>query len=405
MKRRILFVDDEPMVIQGLQRMLRGMRGEWEMTFVQSGAEALDVLSKKPFDVIVTDMRMPGMDGADLLNRVMDQYPWIVRIVLSGQSDQKMILKSALPTHQFLSKPCDPDVLKTTVARACAWRDVVANEAVQEAVAKIKSLPALPDKYVEITRELESETSSASNIGRIIAQDVGMTADILKMVNSSFFGFVRHVSSPEEAVALLGIDVVKSLVLTTHLMTAYDCRQVRNFSLQGLWRHCLATAAMARQIAKTNVRDQKFFDQAFIAGLLHDVGKLVLAYNLPDKYNLILDQVRAENRLVWEVEGQVLGTSHAEVGGYLLGLWGLPDSIVGAVVFHHDPSTSLDEDFTPLTAVHVADFLEHELVRINEDYARPEVDADYLAGLGLIDRLPEWRSLCLEQVQRGEKNE
>ncbi len=375
------------------------------MVFAGSGVEALDIMREDSFDVIVSDMRMPGMDGAKLLTWVMEQYPWTVRIVLSGQSDREMALKAARPTHQFLSKPCDPDLLKATVARACALREVVTNDAVRRVVAKIDTLPALPDLYFAVINEIQSDTSSAVSVGRIIAKDVGMTADVLKMVNSSFFGFARHISNPEEAVTLLGLDVIKGLILSAHLVKVYDKSAIRGFSLEALWRHCLSVGGLAKKLAAEVVRDRKTVDAAFIAGLLHDVGKLVIGANLSAEYNALLDTVRAENRLVWEVERDALGTSHAEVGAYLLGLWGLPDVMVEALVFHHQPSASLSGRFNPLTAVHAADCLERELFKTNAHYATPQLDMDYLATLGLTDRLPCWRSIGLEHLNQDGSDE
>ena len=112
MNKRILFVDDEPMILQGIQHSLRGMRAEWEVALANSGAEALETMAQAPFDVVITDMRMPGMDGAQLLDLVKVKFPRTVRIILSGQSDRETILRSVGPSHQYLSKPCDLDELK-----------------------------------------------------------------------------------------------------------------------------------------------------------------------------------------------------------------------------------------------------------------------------------------------------
>lgn len=117
MKIKILFVDDEPMVLQGLQRVLRPLRNEWETAFANSGQEALEKLSQEPFDVIVTDMRMPGMDGGQLLTRVKERYPHMVRIILSGQADKTMVMKSVKPAHQYLAKPCDDATLRASLQR------------------------------------------------------------------------------------------------------------------------------------------------------------------------------------------------------------------------------------------------------------------------------------------------
>jgi DNA-binding NtrC family response regulator len=138
-KKRILFVDDERKVLDGLQRMLRSMRSEWEMESAISGQEALEILEGKPFDAVVTDMRMPGMDGRQLLEQVKNLHPQVVRIILSGYTDKDLILNSVGLTHQFLSKPCDPEALKTTIARACAMRLLLEDESLISVISKIES--------------------------------------------------------------------------------------------------------------------------------------------------------------------------------------------------------------------------------------------------------------------------
>jgi len=148
-KKRILFVDDEPNVLQGLQRMLRPLRDEWEMTFVSSGAEALQRLAQAPFDVIVSDMRMPNMDGAQLLTEVMQRHPEVIRIVLSGQANQEVVMKAVGPTHQYLAKPCDPESLKALVSQTSALRGLLTDATLKGLVASMKSLPSLPPASVE----------------------------------------------------------------------------------------------------------------------------------------------------------------------------------------------------------------------------------------------------------------
>lgn len=404
MKTKILFVDDEPLVLQGLKRLLRPMRHEWEMTFVGSGPEALEEMDKKLFEVIVTDMRMPGMDGADLLNEVMVRYPWMVRIILSGASDQEQLMKATRPAHQFLTKPCDPEVLKETVVRTLSLRNVVSNKAVREVISKLDNIPSLPDVYTQVVEALQADDVSTARIGRIISRDPGMTAAVLKIVNSSFFATVRKISDPVQAVSLLGLEIISGLILSAHLMSMYESSSAIGFSFDSLWRHSFETATLAKKVAATASGYKKTIGDCYIAGLLHDVGKLVIGINLTEEYKAIQDRVRAEGRLEWEIEKEVLGSSHAEVGGYLLGLWGLQDSMVEAVSFHHNPSESLVEGFTTLAAVHVADHLEHKLRNTDDVYAIPEPDEDFLTRIGFFEKIPEWQAMAkahLRQVEDG----
>lgn len=402
MSKRILFVDDEPNILLGLERMLRGMRSEWEMHYSESGADALEVMEKRAFDVIISDMRMPGMDGAQLLTEVMNRHPQVVRIILSGQSEREMIFKSVGPTHQYLTKPCDAQTLKLTVKRACALRDRMGNGSVTKLVSRIKSLPSLPSLYTEITAELRSPSGTIGRVGEIISKDVGMAAKILQMVNSAYFGMPHHVSSPSQAASLLGLDTIRTLVLSVHIFSGFRQSGQTNFSIENLWEHSLNTGAGAREMTKTELNDVKAVDDAFMAGVLHDVGKLIIATELPADYQKIVSLMETEKINMYEAELRLLGVSHADIGAYLLGLWGLPDPIVEAVCYHHSPSAYPGDRFTPLTAVHVADCIEHELGGTNNNAA---LDYDYLQTMGKTGQLDSWKKLCRESAQGMEENE
>ncbi len=397
--RKILFVDDEPKVLQGLQRMLRPMRHEWEMSFAENGGQALEVLHEKPFDVIVSDMRMPGMDGAELLKRVMEQFPQMVRIILSGQSEQEMILRAMRCTHQFLSKPCDPELLKATVSRAFALRDLLADETLKQLVLRIQSLPSLPSIYVELTQALQSPDTSIKSIAEIVSRDVAMTAKILQLVNSAFFGLREPVSSPAQATSLLGLETIRALALSVQVFSQFDQAILPDFSLSALWSHSLNVGRLSKEICKSASRDRKMCDEALVAGLMHDTGKLVLAGNLPKQYAEALTLARQERIALEQAEQSVFGAGHSSVGAYLLGLWGMPDSTVEAVAFHHQPSQCLSQSFSVLTAVHVANSLDHEQ-SAGADAALPSpLEEDYLARLGLTEGLSSWREILQNQGQ------
>lgn len=389
-------MDDEPNVLEGLSRMLRPMRKEWDMAFAKSGQEALDMMAKEPFDVIVSDMRMPGMDGATLLTRVTEEYPQTVRFILSGQSDRETIFRSVGSSHQFLAKPCDADVLKNTVDRAFALRDLLSGPAVKGFVSQMLTLPTLPEAYAKLVKELESPDCSISRVGEIVEADVGMTAKILQWVNSAYFGVRQHVLRATQAVSLLGLDTVKSLVLTVGIFSqAAKTNLPRRFHLERLWHHSVAVGAYARTISDCEGTDVKETSEGFTAGILHDVGMLVLASTISTEYDEILRAVQEQDVLLSEAERDHLGATHAEIGAYLLGLWGLPDPIVEALAFHHRPIQCLGRAFSPLTAVHVANCIEYEIHAGNKPKEQPALDLGYLSKLGLQDRLTPWRDVCL----------
>jgi HD-like signal output (HDOD) protein len=405
MKRRILFVDDEPNILQGLQRMLRPLREEWEMTFVSSGPEALALLAQAPFDVIVADMRMQGMDGAQLLTEVMLRHPEVIRIVLSGQANRETVLKAVGPTHQYLAKPCDSESLKNLVNQTSALRGLLTDATLKKLVSGIKSLPSLPSLFLEIVEALKAEDVPIQHVSGIIAKDVGMTAKILQLVNSAFFGIRRRVEDLPRAISLLGVETIKSLVLSLNVFSQCDQATLSKYSLHTLWDHSFVTGACARLIARTEKQTQHVMDAVVAAGMLHDCGKLVLATNLPQSYGEALALARNQSLPCWEAERATFGATHAEVGAYLLGIWGLPNTTVEAVGFHHSPALSMEKAFSPLTAVHAADALVHTQQAADARSPCAAVELDYLTTLGLADRLPVWQEQCTTLLQEGGANE
>ncbi|MGE4537000.1 MAG: response regulator [Desulfovibrio sp.] len=401
MKTRILFVDDESNVLSALRRMFHDMRGEWDMAFAGDGPTGLAMIAEQPFDVVVADMRMPGMDGAMFLREVQAQNPGAIRIVLSGHSDRNMVLETVRPAHQFLPKPCQPAELKAVIDRSLALREVFLDERVKDVVARIDRLPTVPRLYVDLLDLLSKEEPSMREVAGLIAQDVGMSAGILKLVNSAFFGLRTHVSSPAHAVNLLGLDVVKALVLGVGLFDRFDKDAFRDFDLEKLWGHSFGTGRLAREIAEQEGATVAVREYAYIAGLLHDVGKLVMATNFPDAYRDVIAACREGQGTILDMERMHFGASHAEVGAYLLGLWGVEDPVVRAVYLHHEPGRDHRAGFSPLLAVHVANRLEHELVVIHQGYALNPLDDLYLAASGLSERLPAWREACAAVVARG----
>lgn len=393
--KHLLFVDDEPKLLDGLKRLLRPMRNEWSMTFALSGEEALTLLAQAPFDVVISDMRMPGMDGAQLLNAVQQRYPHIVRIILSGHSDRAMIYSSISATHQFLAKPCEADHLKATIHHACALRDVLKSDALQGLVAGLSTIPSLPAFFTEIKQALEAETASLKTIGAIIAQDMGMTAKVLQLVNSAYFGLRDNVSTAEQAVNFLGLDTMQALVLTVHVFSQFPTAGAATFHIERLWADSLRTGALARAIAKAERCSALAIEQAYTAGLLHDVGTLVLAMNVSDRYRALLTEASAKGMPVWEAEQLEFGTTHAEVGAYVLGLWRLGDPIVEAVAYHHRPGDCSVKTFSPLTAVHAAQVLQQNPAEQPASGFMAQIDDAYLERVHRTDRIPVWRELAM----------
>lgn len=392
-KSQILFVDDEPALLQALKRLLRQFRSEWEMTFVESGKEALEHLSKHPCDVIVTDMRMPGMDGTELLERVAASYPETVRIVLSGQANKETVLRSVRPTHQYLSKPCNADELKSIILRACRLRELLQDPTLKRLITKVDNLPSLPAIYSQVSEALTDPETSVREIADLISQDVAMTAKVLKMVNSAYFGMPQIVRSAQQAVSILGLETVKALTLAVGVFSQFENLATCGFALHEFEEHSHKVATMARKIAANETDDPQIIANAYLGGFMHDIGKLVLIDNLRDEYSEVLEIASADEALLTSLEEQQFGANHATIGAYLLGIWGLHDDIVEAIAFHHAPALSAGTEFSPLTAVHVANAVDHTNMFIGVE---TDFDLQYLESLSLENQIGIWTDLALQ---------
>lgn len=389
--KRILFVDDEPRILEGLERMLHPCRKQWEMTFAASGAEALAILARQIHDVIVTDMRMPEMDGAELLQRVRERYPAMIRIVLSGQFETEAAMRVVQAAHQFLTKPCDAGKLQEVIERSCQSDEIVFDAATRSIVAAIGELPPLPRTYAALVDALNDPQTSLDQVGAIVQRDVAVAAKVLQLVNSAFFGLSREVSTVSMAVGYLGFEVLKQLVMTVELFRTFTCtRPVTGFSVEQIQQHSRSVAAVAAKLPMP----QKLAAATSVAALLHDVGKLILAVRLPETFERALEASLRENRPLYSVEEEMHGTSHAEIGAYLLALWGLPCSIVGAVSRHHHPLHAAgDRSINMDAAVHIADLLVHEAEGRAENCRQIETELS-----GWSECLPDWRAMAQEIV-------
>ena len=388
MPKRLLFVDDEAMILDGLRRSLHGMRQEWDMHFVNSGACALDALGRDAYDAIITDMRMPLMDGAQLLEQVKQRHPGVIRIVLSGQSSREAIFRSIAPAHQLLSKPCDSQELVNRLGQAFAMRDLLSNQSIKTIISRMRSLPSLPTLYEELTAVLRLESPSLAQIERIVSKDVGMAAKILQLANSAFIGARGRVSSLLQAVSLIGTESVRTLVLSVHVFSQCEGNSEVASYLPVLWDHSVAVASLAQRIAISESCTKETVEESFTAGLLHDIGKVVFLSEMLAEYRHILG---TGPDLISELELEQLGCTHSQVGAYLMSIWGLPVPLVHAVAFHHCPSKTAETKFSSLTAVHAADAIAsaNDVAVLNKDI---ELDLKFLDRLGLRDREAIWRS-------------
>jgi HD-like signal output (HDOD) protein/ActR/RegA family two-component response regulator len=400
--KSILFVDDEQRLLDGLQRMLRPQRKLWDMAFVSSGNQALELLDSRQFDVIVTDMRMPEMDGARLLELVKQRHPGVVRIVLSGYFETEAALRTVTVAHRFLAKPCNPDELREAIEHSCFFSGLLPDETIRRVTGAVGNLPSLPRTSGQLVDAMQKPDVALETISRIVEQDVGMTAKVLQLVNSAFFCIPRDITSVSAAVSYLGLDVLRQLVVFVEVFREFrSTKSVTGFSLADFQEHSRLSAGIAARLPapKAVSRD------AVMAAMLHDCGRLVLVSRLPVEFEAALLKSAERDLPLHEVEEEALGTTHAAIGAYLLGLWGLPRTVVDAVWRHHQPTSDGCTKGVLSTAgtVHIADALALEVAtRMSGASAGAQnrlLNVNYVSDLRLEDSIEGWRVLAQEVWQ------
>lgn len=372
---RILFVDDELPLLEGLRGMLRRQRKVWDMHFVTSGQDALQALATQPFDLLVSDMKMPGMDGPALLTRARAEFPEVVRMVLSGQAEVEQVQRVLPVAHQYLHKPCEPEALVATIDRVLSIRSIVTSRQVRAAVGRFTSLPSPSGMYEELLKVSANPRATAHDYARIIGAEPAMSAKVLQVVNSAFFGLPQPVTSVQQAITYLGVDVMKGLaLLNTVFAKADQAQDLGGLSVSSLQKRSLRTAMLSRALCTEPARS----DEAFTAGLVHDVGLLVVASSMPTRYARAVNDARTRGKPYESLEVDALGVSHAAVGAYLLGSWGLPTGIVEAVALHHHPEAGSGVHRVVLDALRVAQAIAHRHADTGEVPGR-----DALVALGV----------------------
>ena len=376
--KSILFVDDDVPVLSGLRVRLHRLRSKWDMHFVDSGAKAIQELEKTHFDVVVTDMRMPGMDGAELLRIVSERWPDAVRIVLSGYAELSQVMRLVPYAHQFYSKPCEAGPLENLIDRCLQLHELIGDPKLRAVVGRISKLPAIPRVYSQLQGILANDDVTVHEVAELVASDAAIAAKVLQLVNSAFFRLARRITNIEQAVSYLGFAAIRDMVLSAEVFASWrERRTATKMNVERLQSHVHAVAAAGSAL----VAGVPSMGDVPLAGLLHDIGYWVLAYECSAELERSVAMAASQQIPLHEAEIQVIGASHAQIGAYLLGIWGLPYPVIEAVAYHHAPRSVIQSSFDTLAALSVA----HSLVPCDDTEIfgvplppDPKVDATYL---------------------------
>ncbi|MCK9329880.1 MAG: response regulator [Candidatus Cloacimonetes bacterium] len=373
-KKSILFVDDEIRILDAFKRTFRKYNKQWDMYFALSGNEALSLMETRknknlsPINIIISDMKMPGMNGSELLKIISEKYPNTIRFILSGQAEEKEFINSFSYIHQYFSKPLESEQLINSVTRIFNIRKYINNQEINDLIIQIKNLPVLPSIYTKIDNLLKTDNYSIKSLSEIINQDISLTAKILQLANSSYFSISKRISDLQQAISVIGIEYLKNLIIIINLFTQVDNEITFNFNIKKLWDHSLRTANIAKLLAKELNLNPIDIDNCYTSALLHDIGKLILAASFPTMYLDIYNKYQNEKdtHSLEAYEYQNFKVSHAEIGAYLISLWGFNDNIIEPILFHHNMSQLSDIKVDNNFIVYIANCIDHEIQSLDQ---------------------------------------
>lgn len=398
--RTIVFVDDEPLLLEGLQNMLRKRRREWNMHFLPGAIQALQFLEEHPVDILVTDLRMPEMDGAELIQKVYRRYPGVIRMILSGQADQAITARTAPMTHRFLTKPCSPQVLQGAIERAVQLLDLMRSDELLTVIGSVGQLPALPQIYAALTRELGRDDCDLAQAAEWIARDTALSAKVLQFANSAYFGTKRNVASVEQAAVFLGLNTLRNLTLVAYSSVwTQEASLSPGFSPAQMQKHALLTAAIAAKLVPRYPQTEELIT----AALLHDIGLLLMSVRLPDLLREAIALAQHRSCAPWAAERELMGTTHAALGAYLLDLWGVPPAIVEPIGFHHSPDILRNQEFDIGAMLYVADELANQVWPAELSQISDTDLSEFLAGFDMAGRLPGWKQMAADEAAAMEE--
>jgi putative nucleotidyltransferase with HDIG domain len=396
---RILVLIDDQAALAQAEPIFSQLPDRWKVHVTQTTENALCLLGQVPFEVIFVDLKAGPVASLQFLHQVWQQCPSTIRLLLSDNLAPDLMVTCALGPHQVLLKPIEAASISDALERAALVDRLFQNKDVQSLVSRIRTFPTRPTVYVEVVKELRSSSASAQTVGELVSRDLAISAKLLQITNSAFFGFNRPVSKPGDAVLLLGMETTASLVLGIEAFSHLDNVKLKYFSSDQVWKHCQVVANAARAVAEYVTNDQDIAHDAYTAALLHDIGKLALAVNLDEAYRDALNLGREKNLPSWEVEHQAFGATHAQAGAYLLSLWGLPARVIDAVASHHLPARELSSEFTPLTALHLCNALENARAHKEATGEELKLDLNYPSELRIIEQLEVFREIVDSQAK------
>lgn len=401
MKRSIYVVDDQAPVLETTVLVLRSLGRTWEVKGFTDPLAALDAVKASAPDAVLSDEMMPGLQGSQLLEQVREIAPRTVRVIMSGcvALDKLTLITSA---HQYIAKPFDAYKLRDLLHRTFIAQDRIQNNGLQSLVTSLRSIPSLPQAHQSLLKELEDSDTPNGTIARLIGDDPGLSIKVLQLANSALFGRGYTVASPIDAVSCLGTDMISAIVLSQSVFKNYESLQSHDVDLPKIWAHCWGTACLAQFLCREKRLSHKTGEEAFLAGLLHEAGRFILVDNFPEDFQNACKEARAGKTALNTSLRKIIGATPSQISAYVLELWGLPASVIGAISLLDDPEKETPRSFSIGSALYIADHLASQTFP-PDPFALENWKNEYLESIGCLGEIPAWEELSAHPEAAAER--
>ncbi|MCE5187419.1 MAG: HDOD domain-containing protein [Planctomycetaceae bacterium] len=396
---RILLIDDDPHILEGLKRMLSSISAIKQIDACLSGKAALDLAkTTSGYDLVVCDLQMPQLNGVQVLEQFRTSSPGTIRFVLTGMIDHPLHHAALRLSHQMIAKPCRPEILRELIERALRLKRHLSQSELSSILPRLQALPSLPKTYRRVMDYLVLPTASCRGLSRLISEDIGMSARLMQLANSAYYGKPGKVHNPVQAVVYLGMRTIEALILRQGIFSQIDPALAARFGASALESHCMRVGCLAKRICADLSMPAGLLEQASIAGILHDTGKIIMIAEFTERFEQSLVKSRRDHIELIAAEKQICGFTHAELGASLLSLWSMPADIIEAAAFHHVPWLLAEENAPtkrPLCladTVYIADCIDHRLCSSRSDGCTFGVLEAYLERYGLNQQFCQWQT-------------
>jgi HD-like signal output (HDOD) protein len=393
MKRSIYVVDDQRELLEITVMALRRLGFDWEVTGFGDPIAALGAVKTAKPDAVLTDQMMPVMEGSQLLEEVRIISPATIRLIMSGYVALDR-LSSITSAHQYIAKPFDLNKVRDLIQRSFVAQERIANQGLQ-VVTSLRAIPSLRQTHHSLLEELKNSDAAGTRIAFLISQDPGLSIKVLQLANSGLFGPGGLITDLVEAVNCLGSEMIAAVVLSQSMFRHYESLRHQDIDLARVWAHCWETAGLAQRLCREKRLPHKTCEEAFLAGLLHEVGRFVILDNFPNHFQRACDCSRQTHASLAASLREVLQVTPAQMSAYVLELWGLPSIVINSISLMDTPEQDAASGFSMTSALYIADHLASK-THAPDSFDLENWNAAYLQSIGCEGDIAVWEERCTQ---------